>query len=55
MMQDYPLFGSDDTSFEMASTAVQPSPKVVQSILNYARCIQNISVGDNANIKVYLN
>ena len=53
MMHDYELTYSD-TSFETVSTAVQPSPRVVQNILQYARCYQNIRIGD-VNIKVYLN
>ena len=53
-MQDYQSFDNTATSFETASTTVQPSPKVVQNILQYARCFQNIRIGD-VNIKVYLN
>lgn len=53
-MQDYELISSSNTSSETASTNVQPSPKVVQNILQYARCFQNICIGD-VNIKVYLN
>ena len=53
MMQDYD-FTDSITSFETASTTVQPSPHVVQNILQYARCYQNIRIGD-VNIKVYLN
>ena len=54
MMQDYEFQDSTSTSFESASTVVQPSPQVVQNILQYARCFQNIRIGD-INIKVYLN
>jgi hypothetical protein len=54
MMHDYDLNGSASTSFGTASTVVQPSPQVVQNILQYARCFQNIRIGD-VNIKVYLN
>ena len=53
MMHDYEFVNSD-TSFETVSTIVQPSPRVVQNILQYARCYQNIRIGD-VNIKVYLN
>ena len=53
MMHDYQSIPSD-TSFEKANTTVQPSPRVVQNILQYARCYQNIRIGD-VNIKVYLN
>ena len=53
MMQDYD-FSSTGTSYGTASTSVQPSPQVVQNILRYARCIQNIRMGD-VRIKVYLN
>lgn len=54
-MQDYELNASiSSTSADAASTAVQPSPQVVQNILQYARCLQNIRLGD-VNIKVYLN
>ena len=52
-MQDYE-FSSTSTSYGTAGTSVQPSPKVVQNILRYARCIQNIRMGD-VRIKVYLN
>ncbi len=44
---------STNTSWESAST-VQPSKRVVQNILNYARCIQSINVRD-VRIKLYLN
>lgn len=55
MMQDYELIDSKaSTSAVAASTNVQPSPKVVQNILQYARCYQNIRIGD-VSIKVYLN
>ena len=55
MMQDYELNASTaSTSSESASTIVGPSPQVVQNILQYARCFQNIHIGD-VNIKVYLN
>ena len=54
MMQDYDFYYETSTSFETASTNVQPSPEVVQNILRYARCCQNIRVGD-VRIKVYLN
>ena len=53
MMQDYE-FNSTNTSFETASITVQPSPQVVQNILQFARSFQTISIGD-VNIKVYLN
>ena len=52
-MHDY-KFTDNVTSSESASTLVQPSPHVVQNILQYARCYQNIRIGD-VNIKVYLN
>ena len=54
MMQDYESYQSTSTSYGTVSTSVQPSPQVVQNILRYARCIQNISRGD-VRIKVYLN
>ena len=54
MMQDYELNNNTGTSIGTASTVVQPSPQVVQNILQYARCFQNIRIGD-INIKVYLN
>ena len=53
-MQDYDFYHSESTSSESASTLIQPSPQVVQNILQYARCFQNIKVGEK-NIKVYLN
>jgi hypothetical protein len=54
MMQDYKFNDSSSTSSGTASTVVQPSPQVVQNILQYARCFQIIRIGD-VNIKVYLN
>lgn len=54
MMQDYDFYYSTSTSSETASTTLQPSPEVVRNILRYARCIQNIRMG-NVKIKVYLN
>jgi len=54
MMQDYELNNNTSTSSGSASTVVQPSPQVVQNILQYARSFQNIRIGD-VNIKVYLN
>lgn len=53
-MQDYELNNAVDTSDVPVSTIVQPSPEVVQNILQFARCFQNIHIGD-VNIKVYLN
>ena len=54
MMQDYDFLSSTNTSSELHGTAVQPSPRVVQNILRYARCSQDIRLGD-VSIKVYLN
>lgn len=42
-----------NTSSESLSTA-QPSERVVQNILNFARCTQNLSVG-KIRIKLFLN
>jgi len=53
-MQDYDFKSSTDLSSETAGTVVQPSKRVVQNILRYARCYQNIRLGD-VSIKVYLN
>ncbi len=58
MMQEYD-FKQDlwsvgtNTSSESAST-VQPSERVIQNILNFARCTQCINVR-NVRIKLYLN
>lgn len=54
MTQEYESFNDTVTSSGTVSTAVQPSPQVVQNILQYAKCFQNIRIGD-VNIKVYLN
>lgn len=55
MMQDYEFIDSKaNTSAVAANTNVQPSPQVVQNILQYAHCFQNIRIGD-VSIKVYLN
>ena len=58
MMQEYSFKTSrqglsTNTSLESASTA-QPSKRVVQNILNFARCTQYINVR-NVRIKLYLN
>jgi len=42
-----------NTSSESAST-VQPSKRVIQNILNFARCVQTVNVR-NVRIKLYLN
>ncbi len=44
---------STNTSSESAST-VQPSDRVIQNILNFARCVQSVNVR-NVRIKLYLN
>lgn len=54
MMQDYQLSNTTDASLDTASTTVQPSPQVVQNILQFARAVQTLRIGD-VNIKVYLN
>lgn len=43
-----------NTSSKSASTSMQPSMRVVQNILNFARCSQNINVKE-VKIKLYLN
>ncbi len=58
MMQEYDLKQDlwsvgTNTSSESAST-VQPSERVIQNILNFARCTQCINVR-NVRIKLYLN
>ena len=54
MMQHYDLLSSTNTPSDTTNTTVQPSPRVVQNILQYARCQQDIKLGD-ISIKVYLN
>lgn len=54
MMQDYQLSNTTEASLETASTTVQPSPQVVQNILQFARAVQTLRFED-VNIKVYLN
>lgn len=54
MTQDYKLYGDAESSFDTTSAVAQPSQRVVQNILQYARCCQNIRIGE-INIKVYLN
>lgn len=44
---------STNTSSESAGTQ-QPSKRVVQNILNFARCTQTIRLGD-VRIKLFLN
>ncbi len=53
-MQDYDFHKSTNTSSESVGTMVQPSQRVVQNILRYARCSQDIRLGD-VTLKVYLN
>ena len=59
MMQEYDFFPitenkSTNTSSNSLSTPKQPSLSVVQNILNFARCCQNINVKD-VKIKICLN
>lgn len=59
MMHDYDFMPtlkgkSTNTSSKSASTSIQPSIQVVQNILNFARCCQNINVNE-VKIKLYLN
>ncbi len=58
MMQQYDFQKAHDgsstnTSLESVSM-VQPSKRVVQNILNYARCTQTVNV-KNVRIKLCLN
>ncbi|MCR4659405.1 MAG: hypothetical protein K5650_03815 [Bacteroidales bacterium] len=53
MTEDYNF--SPQTRNSAAGEAVmEPSRQVVQNILNFARCCQNISVGD-LKLKIFLN
>lgn len=54
MMQDYEFISKPKTSSTAVDTEARPSKQVVQSILQFARCCQNINIGD-VKIKVYLN
>lgn len=58
-MQDYDFFYATggkvkNTSLNPVSTTVQPSERVVQNILNFARSTQRLNV-ENKRIKLYLN
>ncbi len=53
MMQDY-QFMDNDTFSSTASTIVQPSEQVLQNILSFARCYQQLSV-DGLKLTVFLN
>lgn len=58
MMQEYDFKQdlwsvSTNTSSESACT-LQPSKRVVQNILNFARCTQCVNIG-NVRIELYLN
>lgn len=59
MMQDYDFMPtlegkSTNTSSKSVSTPMQPSLRVVQNILNFARCCENINVNE-VKIKLFLN
>ena len=53
MMQEYE-FTPADTFPTSASTSIQPSEQILQNILSFARCCQNISAG-GLKIKLFLN
>ncbi len=57
-MQDYdftPSRRGSSTNTSMKSVSmIQPSKRVVQNVLNYARCTQCVNVG-KVRIKLYLN
>ena len=52
-MQNYD-FTSTDTFSISASTDVRPSEQVVQNIMSFARCCQNVEAG-GLKIRLFLN
>jgi hypothetical protein len=53
MMQEYE-FTQADTFPTSASTTIQPSEQILQNIMSFARCCQNIEAG-GLNIRLFLN
>lgn len=53
MMQEYDLSGTGTLSVPAEAT-MQPSEQILQNILNFARCYQNIEA-EGLHMKVFLN
>lgn len=51
---DFQTKTSTNTSMKSAGTQAQPSKRVVQNILDFARSVQRVNV-ENIQIKLYLN
>ena len=52
-MQQYD-FSSTDTFSSAASTSIQPSEQVLQNIMSFARCYQQVVAG-GMEMKLFLN
>ena len=52
-MQEYE-FTHADTFPTTASTTIQPSEQILQNIMSFARCYQNVDAG-GMKIKLFLN
>ena len=53
MMQEYDFINTD-TFPTSASTSIQPSEQILQNILSFARCCQNVEAG-GLKMKLFLN
>lgn len=53
MMQDYD-FSNTDTFSTSASTSIQPSEQVLQNIISFARCYQQVAV-EGLEFRISLN
>ena len=60
MMQDYDFIQDFETKSASTNTSVEsvsiccPSQRVIRNIKAYARCVQQVKIGD-VKIKLYLN
>ena len=53
MMQDYDFSNTDTFPFS-ASTSIQPSEQILQNIMSFARCYQNVDAA-GMRLKIFLN
>ena len=53
MMQEYE-FTPADTFSTSASTTIQPSEQILQNIMSFARCCQNVNAG-GLKMRLFLN
>jgi hypothetical protein len=53
MMQEYDFINTD-TFPTSASTSIQPSEQILQNIMSFARCCQNVDAG-GLKMRLFLN